>query len=86
LNFDKTFAPVARLESICMLVDYTTHHDFKLYQMDVKNTFLNGSIKEEYVEQPPDFESERYPNYVYKFYKTLYGMNDLESSLLKMIL
>jgi hypothetical protein len=86
LNFDKTFAHVARLESICMLVDYTTHHDFKLYQMDVKNAFLNSSIKEEYVEQPPDFESERYPNHVYKFHKTLYGMNDLESSLLKMVL
>jgi hypothetical protein len=59
LDFDETFAPVARLESIRMLLTYATHHGFKLYQMDVKSTFLNGSIKEEvYVEQPPDFESE----------------------------
>jgi hypothetical protein len=59
LNFDETFAPVARLESIHMLFTYATHHGFKLYQMDVKSAFLNGSIKEEvYVEQSPGFESE----------------------------
>jgi hypothetical protein len=67
LDFDKTFAPVAKLESIHMLFVYATHHDFKLYQMDVKSAFLNGPIKEEvYVEQPPGFENEKYPNYVYK--------------------
>jgi hypothetical protein len=54
LDFDKTFAPVARLESIRMLLAYATYHGFKVYQMDVKSTFLNGQIKEEvYVEQPP---------------------------------
>jgi hypothetical protein len=59
LDFDETFAPVARLESIRMLLAYATHYGFKLYQMDIKNTFLNGPIKEEvYVEQPPGFESE----------------------------
>jgi hypothetical protein len=56
LDFDETFAPVARLESIRILLAYATHHDFKLYQMDFKSAFLNGPIKEEvYVEQPPDF-------------------------------
>jgi hypothetical protein len=51
LDFDETFAPVARLESICMLLAYATHHGFKLYQIDVKSAFLNGPIKEEvYVE------------------------------------
>jgi hypothetical protein len=75
LDFNKSFAPVARLESICMLFTYTTHHSFKLYQMDVKSTFLNGPIKEEvYVEQPPGFESEGYPNHVYKLYNALYGL------------
>jgi hypothetical protein len=58
-----------------MLLAYAIHHDFKLYQMDVKSVFLNGPIKEEvYVEQPPDFESEGYPNHVYKLHKTLYGL------------
>jgi hypothetical protein len=58
LDFDETFAPVARLESICMLLVYADHHGFKLYQMVSKIAFLNGPIKEEvYVEQPPGFES-----------------------------
>jgi hypothetical protein len=47
LDFEETFAPEARLESIRILLAYTTHHDFKLYQMDVKSAFLNGPIKEE---------------------------------------
>jgi hypothetical protein len=42
LDFDKTFAPVARLESIHIVLAYVIHHGFKLYQMDVKSTFLNG--------------------------------------------
>jgi hypothetical protein len=58
-----------------MLLAYATHHCFKLYQIDVKSTFLNGPIKKEvYVEEPPGFESEEYPNHVYKLYKALYGL------------
>jgi hypothetical protein len=65
LDFDETFAPVARLESIRILLTYATHHGFKLYQMNVKSAFLNGPIKEEvYVEQPPGFKSEEYPNHI----------------------
>ena len=65
LDFGETYAPVARLESIRILLAYATYHGFKLYQMDVKSAFLNGPIKEEvYVEQPPDFEDSEYPNYV----------------------
>jgi hypothetical protein len=67
LDFKETFALIARLESIHILLAYATHYDFKLYQMDVKSTFLNRPIKEEvYVEQPTGFESEEYPNHVYK--------------------
>jgi hypothetical protein len=52
LDFDETYALVARLESIRILLAYATYHGFKLYQMDVKSAFLNGPIKEEvYVEQ-----------------------------------
>jgi hypothetical protein len=58
-----------------MLLAYTTYHGFKLYQMDVKSAFLNAPIKEEvYVKQPPDFESERYHNHVYKLHKVLYEL------------
>jgi hypothetical protein len=75
LDFDETYAPIARLESICRLLAYATYHGFKLYQMDAKCAFLNGPIKEEvYVEQPPGFEDSEYPNHVYKLSKALYGL------------
>jgi hypothetical protein len=75
LDFDETYAPVARLESIRILLAYDTYHGFKLYQMDVKSAFLNGPIKEEvYVEQPSGFEDSDYPNHVYKLSKALYGL------------
>jgi hypothetical protein len=75
LDFGETYAPVARLESIRILLAYATYHGFKLYQMDMKSAFLNGPIKEEvYVEQPPGFEDSEYPNHVYKLSKALYGL------------
>jgi hypothetical protein len=73
-DFEETFTRVARLESIRILFAYATHHDFKLCQIDVKSAFLNGSIKEDvYIEEPPGFEDEEYPNHVYKLHKALYG-------------
>jgi hypothetical protein len=75
LDFEETFAPIARLESICILLAYVAHHSFKLFQMDVKSAFLNGPIKEEvYVEQPSGFEDDMYPDHVYKLSKALYGL------------
>jgi hypothetical protein len=75
LDFDETYAPVARIESIRILLACATYHGFMLYQMDVKSAFLNGPIKEEvYVEQPPGFEDSEYPNYVYILSKALYGL------------
>jgi hypothetical protein len=75
LDFGETYVPVARLESIRILLAYATYHGFKLYQMDVKSAFLNGPIKEEvYVEQPTGFEDSEYPNHVYKLSKALYGL------------
>jgi hypothetical protein len=76
LSLEEIFAPVARLESICILLAYATHHDFKLYQMDIKSAFLNEPIKEEvYVERPPGFEDQEYPNHVYTLHKALYSLN-----------
>jgi hypothetical protein len=75
LDFEETFAPVARLDSIQILLAYAAHHSFMLFQMDVKSAFLNGPIKEEvYVEQPSGFEDDRYPNHVFKLSKALYGL------------
>jgi hypothetical protein len=75
IDYGETFAPVARLESIRMLLAYAAHHDFILHQMDVKSAFLNGPLKElVYVKQPPGFEDPNFPNYVYKLDKVLYGL------------
>ncbi|KAH9697387.1 hypothetical protein KPL71_023585 [Citrus sinensis] len=75
IDFDETFAPVARLESIRMLLAYACHKDFILYQMDVKSAFLNGYIMEEvYVKQPPGFENEKFSDHVYKLSKALYSL------------
>jgi hypothetical protein len=75
LDFGETFAPVARLEAIRILLAYSSHHNIKLYQMDAKSAFLNGVINElVYVEQPPGFEDPRNPNHVYRLHKALYGL------------
>jgi hypothetical protein len=73
LDFGETFAPVARLEAIMIVLAFATSKGFKLYQMDVKNAFLNGIIQEEvFVRQPLGFENSKYPNRVYKLSKALY--------------
>ncbi|GJW98400.1 retrovirus-related pol polyprotein from transposon TNT 1-94 [Tanacetum coccineum] len=75
IDFDETYAPVARLESIRILLAYACVHDFKLFQMDVKSAFLNGFINEEvYVSQPHGFIDFEKPNHVYKLKKSLYGL------------
>jgi hypothetical protein len=75
IDFGETYAPMACLESIRILLAYATHHNFKLQQMDAKSAFLNGSLKEEvYVKQPPGFEDLNFPNHVYKLHKALYGL------------
>ncbi|GJW08699.1 retrovirus-related pol polyprotein from transposon TNT 1-94 [Tanacetum coccineum] len=75
IDYDETYAPVARLESIRILLAYACALDFKLYQMDVKSAFLNGFINEEvYVAQPPGFINFAKPNYVYKLKKALYDL------------
>ncbi|KAJ9541655.1 hypothetical protein OSB04_028161 [Centaurea solstitialis] len=75
IDYEETFAPVARLEAIRIFLAYVAHRGFRVYQMDVKSAFLNGKLKEEvYVKQPPSFESEKYLNHVYFLDKALYGL------------
>nr|GEX93036.1 retrovirus-related Pol polyprotein from transposon TNT 1-94 [Tanacetum cinerariifolium] len=75
INYDETFAPVARIEAIRLFLAYVAHKDFTVYQMDVKTAFLNGILKEEvYVGQPPGFVSNQYPDHVYALDKALYGL------------
>nr|GEY44737.1 retrovirus-related Pol polyprotein from transposon TNT 1-94 [Tanacetum cinerariifolium] len=75
IDYDETFAPVARIEAIRLLLAYDAHKDFIVFQMDVKRAFLNEILKEEvYVSQPPGFVSKHYPDHVYGLNKALYGL------------
>nr|GFB81290.1 retrovirus-related Pol polyprotein from transposon TNT 1-94 [Tanacetum cinerariifolium] len=75
IDYDETFAPVARIEAIRLFLAYAAHNDFTFFQMDVKTTFLNGILKEEvYVSQPLGFVSKQYPDHMYALDKALYGL------------
>ena len=70
IDFDATFAPIARIESIRLLLIVACILNVKLYQMDVKSAFLNGILNEKvYVEQPKGFEDPHFPNHVYNLKK-----------------
>nr|GFA31929.1 retrovirus-related Pol polyprotein from transposon TNT 1-94 [Tanacetum cinerariifolium] len=75
IDFEESFAPVARLEAIRIFLAYAAHKNMIVYQMDVKTTFLNGNLQEEiYVSQPNGFVDPDNPNHVYKLKKALYGL------------
>ena len=75
VDFDEKFAPIARLESIRILLAIASHLNFKLYQMDVKSSFLNEMLQEEvYVEQPKGFIDPHRPDDVYKLKRALYEL------------
>ena len=75
VDYDETFAPVARIESIRILLALACHLKFKFYQMNVKTTFLNGFLKEDvYVTQPKGFINPHFLDYVLYLKKALYGL------------
>ena len=75
IDYEETFAPIARLEAIRILLAFVASKGFKLYQMDVKSAFLNWYKEEEvYVRHPPGFENPKFPNHVFKLHKALYGL------------
>ena len=75
VDYDETFAPVARMESIRILLALACHLKFKLYQMNVKTAFLNGFLKEDvYVAQPKGFIDPHLSDHVLYFKKALYGL------------
>nr|GEV66894.1 hypothetical protein [Tanacetum cinerariifolium] len=74
IDYDETFAPVARIEAIRIFLTFATYMNFKVYQMDVKSAFLNGKLKEEvYVKQSCGFESSEFPDYVCKLKSPLWN-------------
>ncbi|GJQ92188.1 retrovirus-related pol polyprotein from transposon TNT 1-94 [Tanacetum coccineum] len=75
MDFEESFAPVARMEAVRIFVAYTTHKSFPIYQMDVKTNFLNGPLKQDvYVRQPDGFIDPDHPEKVYRLRKALYGL------------
>ena len=75
VDFDESFAPVAHMESIRVLLALACHLKFKLYQMNVKTAFLNGFLKEDvYVTQPKRFIDPHFPDHVLYLKKALYGL------------
>ncbi|GJW71253.1 putative ribonuclease H-like domain-containing protein [Tanacetum coccineum] len=75
IDFEESFAPVARLEAVRLFIAYAAHKSFIVYQMDVKTAFLYGPLKEEvYVNQPDGFVDPYHPDKVYRLKKALYGL------------
>ena len=75
VDFDEMFAPVAKLESIQLLLSIACLMGFKLFQIDVKSGFTNDFLNEKvFVEQPKGFEDPQHPDHVYKLKKALYGL------------
>ncbi|GJZ96830.1 retrovirus-related pol polyprotein from transposon TNT 1-94 [Tanacetum coccineum] len=75
IDFEESFAPVARIEAIRIFVANAAHKNMTIYQMDIKTAFLNGDLKEEvYVSQPEGFVDQDNPSHVYKLKKALYGL------------
>nr|GEU73882.1 cysteine-rich RLK (receptor-like protein kinase) 8 [Tanacetum cinerariifolium] len=75
IDYEETFSPVARFETVRIILAVATQEQWKIHQFDVKLTFLNEELKEEvYVTQPPSFESNTKPNKVLRLRKALYGL------------
>ncbi|GJW53663.1 retrovirus-related pol polyprotein from transposon TNT 1-94 [Tanacetum coccineum] len=75
IDFEESFAPVARLEAVRIFLAFAAHMNMIVYQMDVKTAFLNGILREEvYVSQPDGFVDPDNPNHVYRLKKALYGL------------
>ena len=78
IDFEETYAPVARLEAIIMFLALSCHKNFKVYQMDVNSAFLNGKLEEEvYIEQPEGFLLSENKDHVCKLKKVLYGLKQV---------
>mgnify|MGYP001555138999 CR=1 FL=1 len=75
IDFDEVFAPITRLETICVLLALSAKNGWILHHLDVKSVFLNGDLEEEvYVTQPEGFVNRDQPGKVYKLMKALYGL------------
>ncbi len=75
IDYDETFAPVAKMSTVRTLISCAANYDWPLYQLDVKNAFLHGNLQEEvYLEIPPGFATDQTKGKVLKLKKSLYGL------------
>nr|GFB23179.1 Gag-Pol polyprotein [Tanacetum cinerariifolium] len=87
VDFEESFAPVARLEAVRLFIAYPTYKSFTIYQMDVKTSFLYGPLKEEvYVNQPDGFVDPYHPDKVYRLKKALYGLKQAPRAWTRVIM
>ncbi|GKB72807.1 retrovirus-related pol polyprotein from transposon TNT 1-94, partial [Tanacetum coccineum] len=77
IDFEESFAPVARLKAFKMFMTHADHKNFTIYKIDVKTAFLNGPLKEVFVSQPDDFLDLYFPNHIYRLKKALYGLKQV---------
>ena len=75
IDYDETFCPVVRFESVRTLIALAAKHKFQLHQLDVATAFLNGELKEEiYMKQPEQFEAKGKEHFVCKLKRSVYGL------------
>ena len=75
IDYEEVFAPIARLETIRLMLALAASGKWEVHHMDVKSAFLNGELQEEvYVQQPPGFQSSKHPGKVLRLSKALYGL------------
>ena len=74
IDYFEVFAPIAILDTTCMIISLSTQNKWKIYQMDIKSAFLNGSPEEVYVEQSAGYMIPGEEEKVYRLKKTLYGL------------
>ncbi|GJX30335.1 retrovirus-related pol polyprotein from transposon TNT 1-94 [Tanacetum coccineum] len=81
IDFEESFALVARMEAIRIFLAYAAHKSFIVFQMDVKTAFLHGTLKEDvYLCQPKGFIDVDHPSHIYKLKKALYGLKQAPSA------
>ena len=75
VDYGEIFAPVARIETIRLVVGIASTRRWSMHQLDVKSAFLNGPLEEDvFVDQPPGFQVDGQEDKVYKLKKALYGL------------
>jgi hypothetical protein len=75
IDYDEVFAPVARMETVKVLLALAAQGEWEVHHMDVKSAFLNGNLQEEvYVHQPPGFSDPKHPGKVLRLKNALYGL------------